>query len=71
MKYAYYPGCSLSESAKEYDAATRAVMAKLDVELTEIPDWTCCGASAVEAVSLLLAHALPARAGRRLHEFDG
>lgn len=61
MNYAYYPGCSLTESAKEYDAATRAVLKVLDVTLTEIPDWTCCGASAVEAVSLLLAHALPAR----------
>lgn len=61
MKYAYYPGCSLTGSAKEYDAATRAVMAGLGVELTEIPDWTCCGASAGEAVSRLLTYALPAR----------
>lgn len=61
MKYAYYPGCSLTGSAREYDAATRAVMAELGAELAEIPDWTCCGASAVEAVSRLLTYALPAR----------
>ena len=61
MRYAYYPGCSLTESAREYDAATRAVLAALGVEIEEIPDWTCCGASAVESVSLLLAQALPAR----------
>ncbi|MGE4297965.1 MAG: CoB--CoM heterodisulfide reductase iron-sulfur subunit B family protein [Desulfovibrionaceae bacterium] len=61
MRYAYYPGCSLTTSSVEYDAATRAVLARLGVELADIPDWTCCGASAVEAVSRLLSFALPAR----------
>jgi heterodisulfide reductase subunit B2 len=61
MKYAYYPGCSLSGSAVEYDVATRAVCESLSISLTEIPDWTCCGASAVEPVSSLLTYALPAR----------
>ncbi len=61
MRYAYYPGCSLSESAREYDVSTRAVLGRLDVELEEIPDWTCCGASAVESVSRLLSYTLPAR----------
>jgi heterodisulfide reductase subunit B len=61
MKYAYYPGCSLRESAIEFDLSTRAVLAHLDVEIEEIPDWTCCGASAVESVSRPLSHGLPAR----------
>ena len=61
MKYAYYPGCSLRESAIEFDGSTRAVLTRLGVEFEEIPDWTCCGASAVESVSLALAHGLPAR----------
>jgi len=61
MKYAYYPGCSLTASAVEYDASCREVLGRLGAELTEIPDWTCCGASAVEPVSRLLALALPAR----------
>lgn len=61
MKYAYYPGCSLQESAKEFDVSVRAVMAALGVELIEIPDWTCCGASAAEPVSELMNYALPAR----------
>ncbi|TVM33425.1 CoB--CoM heterodisulfide reductase iron-sulfur subunit B family protein [Oceanidesulfovibrio marinus] len=59
--YAYYPGCSLLESAVEYDHSVRQVMDVLDAELTEIPDWTCCGASAVESVSRLLTYVLPAR----------
>lgn len=61
MKYAYYPGCSLLESATEYDVSVRRVMETLGAELTEIPDWTCCGASAAEHVSRLMAYALPAR----------
>ena len=61
MKYLYYPGCSLEGSAREYDMATRAVMQGLDVELVDIPDWTCCGATAADAVSRLLALALPTR----------
>jgi len=61
MRYAYYPGCSLTESAVEFDVSARAVMTYLGLELEEIPDWTCCGASAAEPVSRLLNYALPAR----------
>lgn len=61
MRYAYYPGCSLTESAREFDVSTRLVMERLGCELTEIPDWTCCGASAAEPVSRLMNYALPAR----------
>ncbi len=61
MRYAYYPGCSLEATAHEYDVSTRRVLERLGVELVEIPDWTCCGASAAEAVSELLSLALPAR----------
>jgi heterodisulfide reductase subunit B len=61
MKYHYYPGCSLEGTALEYDRSTRAVLAALGVELAEIEDWTCCGASAAEATSGLLALVLPAR----------
>jgi heterodisulfide reductase subunit B len=49
------------ESAREFDVSVRAVMEGLGVELTEIPDWTCCGASAAEPVSALMNYALPAR----------
>ena len=61
MKYLYYPGCSLEGTAREYDIATRALMAAVGVDLLELPDWTCCGASAAEATSQLLSLVLPAR----------
>ena len=61
MKYHYYPGCSLEGTALEYNLSTRAVMDSLEVELVEIEDWTCCGASAADSTSYLLSLALPAR----------
>lgn len=61
MNYAYYPGCSLTASAVEYDVSCRRVLELLGAELAEVPDWTCCGASAVEPVSRLLTTVLPAR----------
>ena len=51
MSYLYYPGCSLTSSAREYDLATRAVLAACDIQLTEIEGWTCCGASAAAPIN--------------------
>ncbi|MBW1778734.1 MAG: disulfide reductase, partial [Deltaproteobacteria bacterium] len=61
MKYYYYPGCSLEGTAKEYDISTRAFMSAMEIELVELEDWTCCGASAAPATGNLLSLALPAR----------
>jgi heterodisulfide reductase subunit B2 len=44
MNYAYYPGCSLTGSARKLDKGVRAVFRKMGHTLTEIPDWNCCGA---------------------------
>jgi heterodisulfide reductase subunit B len=60
MKYLYYPGCSLEATAREYDISTRAIMEALGISLLEIPDWTCCGASAAQATDRLLTLVLPA-----------
>jgi heterodisulfide reductase subunit B len=61
MKYIYYPGCSLEGSAREYDVSTRAAMEALGAELVELDDWTCCGASAAEAISALMPLVLGGR----------
>ena len=60
MKYAYYPGCSSEGSGAEYARASEAVLEALGVELEEIDDWVCCGASPAHATSHLLSIALPA-----------
>lgn len=43
MEYLYYPGCTLTERARSFDTAGRAAARALDIELTEMPNWTCCG----------------------------
>jgi len=61
VKLTYYPGCSLQSTATEYDASTRAVFEHLGIELTELDDWNCCGATPAHATSQYLSVALPMR----------
>ena len=57
----YYPGCSLHGTAREYDESIRGVASLLDIQLQELEDWTCCGASSAHCTDEALAMALPAR----------
>jgi heterodisulfide reductase subunit B len=61
MRLGYFPGCSLLGSSRDFGESVSAVARALDVELVEVPDWNCCGASSAHATSPLLATALPAR----------
>lgn len=46
-QYAFYPGCSSQKGASAANFATSIELMndKLDIQLNEIPDWNCCGAS--------------------------
>jgi heterodisulfide reductase subunit B len=59
--WAYYPGCSLESSSKEFDMSSRAVLSALGCDLVELDGWTCCGGSSAHAVDHVLGAALPAR----------
>jgi heterodisulfide reductase subunit B len=59
--YLYYPGCSLTGSARAYNESLTAMLAVLDVELHEIDDWNCCGATEYLTLSPLRGYALIAR----------
>jgi heterodisulfide reductase subunit B2 len=61
MKYAFFPGCSMEGTARDYQLSTVAVAKVLGIELPEIPDWICCGSTAAHASDPLLAVALPAQ----------
>lgn len=61
MKYAYFPGCSLESTAKEFNDSTKLVAEALGIELVEIPDWNCCGATSAHNLDHHLSVALPAR----------
>jgi len=55
VKASYYPGCALHGTALEYDESTRAITKLLDLELVELPDWNCCGASSAHVTDDTLA----------------
>jgi heterodisulfide reductase subunit B len=61
MKYAYYPGCSLHSTAAEYNESSEAVCEELGIELEEIEDWNCCGATSAHSLNHELSIALPLR----------
>jgi len=61
MNVAYFPGCSLHGMASEYDMSTRLVCKHLGINLQEIEDWNCCGATAAHSLDHLLNIALGAR----------
>lgn len=61
MSIGLYPGCSLKGSSREYRDSLLEVVRALDMELPEVPDWNCCGATAAHNLNRDLALALPAR----------
>ena len=61
MKIGFYPGCSLTGSSREYNESVVAIARVLDIELVEINDWNCCGATAAHSMNEELSLSLPAR----------
>jgi heterodisulfide reductase subunit B len=61
MKYAYYPGCSLRGTGRAYEESLLAVFRALEVEVEEIEDWNCCGATTYMSVDELTSYALASR----------
>jgi heterodisulfide reductase subunit B len=57
----YYPGCSDHGSGCELGMSVHALARLAGVELREIEDWNCCGATAAHNLSHDLAVALPYR----------
>ena len=60
-QFGYYPGCALHGSSSEYGLSVSAVFKELGVELKEIYDWNCCGASSAHMLNAKLPVALNAR----------
>jgi heterodisulfide reductase subunit B2 len=63
-KYTYYPGCSSEGSASHLDKSIRAIAPRLGIEIEDIEDWNCCGASVGELAAGQLSNA--ALSGRNL-----
>jgi heterodisulfide reductase subunit B len=61
MKIGFYPGCSLTGSSREYNESLLAISKEASIELCEITDWNCCGATAAHNLNKELSLTLPAR----------
>lgn len=70
MEIGFYPGCSLKGTSSEYAQSTLALAKAFDINLVEITDWNCCGATAAHNLNHELSIALPARV-LALAEKDG
>lgn len=58
MKYSFFPGCSLEGTARDFGESTRAVCAALGIDIQDVPDWICCGATPGHSQSESLGVAL-------------
>ncbi|MBZ4688313.1 MAG: CoB--CoM heterodisulfide reductase subunit [Clostridiales bacterium] len=60
MNFNYYPGCSLHGAAADYRMSINAICRRLKMDLTEIEDWNCCGATAASSENYKMALVLAA-----------
>jgi len=60
MKVSYFPGCTLNTTGKGFDNAVRASAAAVGLELVELAEWNCCGATFPLIVDNMLELAAPA-----------
>lgn len=60
-EYTYYPGCSAEETSKPYAMSINAAAQHLGLNLKEMEDWNCCGATAYMSYDQIKAFAIGAR----------
>lgn len=73
MKYSVFPGCSLEKGALGYPywQSMETILKPLGIELVEVDDWNCCGATEYIALNRMAAYALVARTLALAAKTDG
>lgn len=61
MNYLFYPGCALEASSPHYYKSCKVSCEKVGIQLEELEDWTCCGATAYIGTDEVKATAYSAR----------
>ena len=60
-EFAFFPGCVLSQAAKESKMSLEAIAPILGIKLHEIKGWSCCGASQAQCIDPMAALVANAR----------
>ena len=66
--YGYFPGCSLKGTGAAYEESVLTLFRLLDLSLTELRDWNCCGATSYMSIDEGSAFGLSARNLAIAHE---
>jgi heterodisulfide reductase subunit B len=61
MKYTYFPGCSLKSTEIAYEQSLKLSSEALGIQLQELADWNCCGATLYPGLNKKAFLALAAR----------
>jgi len=61
MNAGYFPGCAQKGTSKEYHISLLKMLETVGLEVPELEDWNCCGATSAHAINQKLALALPLR----------
>ena len=60
-RYAYYPGCTLKTTSKNFEDSALASAEKLNIKLIEPDRWNCCGTVHALATDDVMHHLAPIR----------
>jgi heterodisulfide reductase subunit B2 len=61
LKFSFFPGCSLKASGHENTQSLYKFCEHVNIELTELEDWNCCGSSSAHSIDHDAAKKLPMR----------
>ena len=61
MKVLFYPGCSIQRSSRPYLDSIQAIQPLLGLEIEQVRDWNCCGATEYMSIHRTASQALIAR----------
>ena len=71
MSIPYFPGCTLSTKGAGFDRSGRAVAAELGLDLEELSEWQCCGATFPLSTDNSMAFIAPTRLLTEAQEAGG
>jgi len=71
MKTYYYPGCTLPDKARDFDVSARTSCDLLDIPITDMDKWVCCGSAFRLDRENIMQHLAPIRNLVEVHKNDG